>query len=215
MTPGSTGSCVDAICIAVHNTVDKVGRNCFKPLTRPEQACYYRRFSGETSQMSAFVIDAFEFSRSNGLREGATPVAEMQRLTSDLADNSGTLTWAIQGGVLREGYPSLTLSVAGPVQLVCQRCLAPFAYTLDSSTMLVLGKDDEEADQIEEIQDNESIDVIVGSRTCDIRELLEDEALLALPQVPKHDVCPATPMLDALKSDKPSPFASLQNLKSE
>jgi len=25
--------------------------------------------------MSAFVIDAFEFGRSNGLREGATPVA--------------------------------------------------------------------------------------------------------------------------------------------
>jgi uncharacterized protein len=165
--------------------------------------------------MSAFVIDAFEFGRSNGLREGATPVAEMRRLVNDLADESGTLQWAVQGGVVREGYPSLTLSIAGPVKLVCQRCMAPFEYALDSSTMLVLGKDDEEADQIEEILDNDSVDVIVGSRTCDIRDLLEDEALLALPQVPKHDVCPATPMLDALKSDKPSPFASLQNLKSE
>ena len=95
--------------------------------------------------MSAFVIDAFEFSRSNGLREGATPVAEMQRLTNDLADTSGTITWSIQGGVLREGYPSLTLSVAGTVQLECQRCLAPFAYALDSSTMLVLGKDESSA----------------------------------------------------------------------
>jgi uncharacterized protein len=160
--------------------------------------------------MSAFVIDA-----SNGLREGATPVAEMERLVKDLADNSGTLQWSVKGGVIREGYPSLTLAVAGTVQLVCQRCLAPFAYTLDSSTMLVLGKDDEEADQIEEILDDESIDVIVGSRSCDIRDLLEDEALLALPQVPKHDVCPPTPMLDALKSDKPSPFAGLKNLKSE
>lgn len=165
--------------------------------------------------MSAFVIDAFEFGRSNGLREGATPVAEMERLVKDLADNSGTLQWSVKGGVVREGYPSLTLAVAGTVQLVCQRCLAPFAYALDSSTMLVLGKDDEEADQIEEILDDESIDVIVGSRSCDIRDLLEDEALLALPQVPKHDVCPPTPVLDALKSDKPSPFAGLKDLKSE
>jgi uncharacterized protein len=165
--------------------------------------------------MSAFVIDAFEFSRSNGFREGVTPVAEMPRLAADCADNSGEITWSIQGGQTRHGYPSMTLSVSGNVQLVCQRCLTPFGYHLDSSTMLVLGKDDEEADQIEEILDDESIDVIVGSRTTDIRDLLEDEALLALPQVPKHEVCPGSEVVDKLKSDKPSPFAGLKNLKSE
>jgi uncharacterized protein len=165
--------------------------------------------------MSAFVIDAFEFSRSNGLREGVTPVAEMTRLAADCADNSGDITWSIQGGATRQGYPSMTLSVSGTVQLVCQRCLTPFGYHLDSSTMLVLGKDDEEADQIEEILDDESIDVIVGSRTTDIRDLLEDEALLALPQVPKHEVCPSSELLDKLKSDESSPFAGLKNLKSE
>jgi uncharacterized protein len=109
----------------------------------------------------------------------------------------------------------MTLSVSGTVQLVCQRCLAPFAYEMDSSTMLVLGKDDEEADQIEEILGDESIDVIVGSRCCDLLDLIEDEALLALPQVPKHDVCPDNKLVDALKSDKPSPFAGLKNLKTE
>jgi uncharacterized protein len=86
----------------------------------------------------------------------------------------------------------MTLSVSGTVQLVCQRCLAPFGYTIDSSTVLVLGKDDEEADEIEEVLDDETIDVIVGSRSCDMMDLLEDEALLALPQAPKHDVCPDT-----------------------
>jgi uncharacterized protein len=162
--------------------------------------------------MSAFVIDAFEFSRSNGLREGVTPVAEMPRLAADCADNTGEISWSIQGGQTRQGYPSMTLSVSGTVQLVCQRCLAPFGYHLDSSTVLVLGKDDEEADQIEEILDDESIDVIVGSRTTDIRDLFEDEALLALPQAPKHDVCPDTKVLDELKAVKPSPFAILKDL---
>ena len=164
--------------------------------------------------MSAFVIDAFEFSRSNGLREGVTPVAEMPRLAADCADNTGEISWSIQGGQTRQGYPSMTLSVSGTVQLVCQRCLAPFGYHLDSSTVLVLGKDDEEADQVEEILDDESIDVIVGSRTTDIRDLFEDEALLALPQAPKHDVCPDTKVLDELKAVKPSPFAGLKTLKS-
>jgi uncharacterized protein len=68
---------------------------------------------------------------------------------------------------------------------------------------------------MEEVLDDESIDVIVGSHAADIRELLEDEALLALPQVPKHTVCPGATPLDALKSEKVSPFAGLKNLKSE
>ena len=165
--------------------------------------------------MSGFVIDAFEFCRNNGYREGVTPVAEMTRLAADCANASGDIRWSIQGGTTPQGYPSMTLSVAGTVQLVCQRCLQPFGYEIDSSTMLVLGRDDEEADQIEEILDDESIDVIVGSTSCDIRDLLEDEALLALPQAPKHEVCPDASLLDSLKSEKVSPFAGLKNLKSE
>jgi uncharacterized protein len=166
-------------------------------------------------QMSAFVIDAFEFCRNNGHREGVTPVAEMPRLAADCADPSGEIAWSVQGGHTPQGYPSMTLSVSGTVQLVCQRCLLPFSYQIDSSTMLVLGKDDAEADEIEGILDDESIDVIVGSHSCDLMQLLEDEALLALPQAPKHEVCPDTKLLDALKSDKVSPFAALKNLKPE
>lgn len=165
--------------------------------------------------MSAFVIDAFEFCRNHGKREGVTPVADMTRLVLDCADNSGEIRWSVEGGQTRQGYPSMTLTVAGSVKLVCQRCLQPFGYEIDSSTMLVLGKDDEEADEIEEVLDDESIDVIVGSRECDIRQLLEDEALLALPQAPKHEVCPDTKLLDTLKTEKVSPFAALKNLKPE
>ena len=163
--------------------------------------------------MSAFVIDAFEFCRSNGHREGVTPVAEMSRLHQDCADQSGTIAWAVDGATSKQGYPQMTLSVSGTVQLVCQRCLNPFSYVLDTSTVLMLGKDDEHADEIEEVIADESIDVIVGSRTCDLRDLIEDEALLGLPQVPKHESCPENKVLDALKSDKPSPFAGLKDIK--
>ena len=165
--------------------------------------------------MSAFVIDAFEFCRSNGHREGVTPVAEMSRLNKDTADHTGEIAWAVDGTTSKQGYPQITLSVSGAVQLMCQRCLTPYAFEMDSGTVLMLGKDDEQADEIEELLSDESIDVIVGSRTCDIRELIEDEALLALPQVPKHEVCPDSKLLDVLKSEKPSPFAGLKDLTSE
>ena len=165
--------------------------------------------------MSTFVIDAFEFCKNDGHREGATPLVEMPRLAAESVDKSGDISWSIDGGQTRQGYPSLTLAVAGHVKLVCQRCLQPLDYEIDSSTMLVLGQDDADADGIEEVLDDESIDVIVGSRSCDIRDLLEDEALLALPQSPKHEVCPDTGLLDRLKTDKVSPFAALKNLKAD
>src|SRR4051812_33436284 len=113
--------------------------------------------------MNAIVIDAFDFCRSNGSKQGVTPVAEMTRLTRDCADTSGTITWKAVGGTSKMGFPQMTLSVTGTVQLVCQRCLTPYAHTIDAQTVLVLGKDDEQADEIEEMINDETIDVIVGS----------------------------------------------------
>jgi len=165
--------------------------------------------------MNAFEIDAFEFCRTNSTREGVTPVAEMTRLSKECANTSGEIAWKAEGGTSKQGYPQLLLAVAGKVQLVCQRCLTPFDYAMDSSTLLMLGKDDEEADEIEEIIDDESIDVIVGTRSMNLMDLIEDEALLALPQVPKHEVCPDASLLDKAKSAKESPFATLKGLKAD
>ncbi len=171
-------------------------------------------FRGKFLPMNAFVIDAFDFCRINGSREGATPVAEMTRLTKDCFDSSGTLAWKLVGSA-GKGYPQLTLSVSGTVQLTCQRCLTPFAYAIDSTTVLVLAKDDEHADEVEEIIDDEAIDVIVGSRAMNIADLVEDEALLALPFSPKHDACPDSTLVDSITTEKKSPFAALKGLASD
>lgn len=163
--------------------------------------------------MNAFEIDAFDFCRTNSSREGVTPVAEMTRLGKECADPSGEVSWKVEGGSSKQGYPQMRLTVAGNVQLVCQRCLTPFGYKIDSSTVLMLGKDDADADEIEEIIDDESIDVIVGTHSMNLMDLVEDEALLALPQDPKHEACPDTSLVDSVKSEKASPFASLKGLK--
>lgn len=162
---------------------------------------------------AAVMIDAFEFCRTNSTREGVTPVAEMTRLVRDCADTSGAITWRAVGSTSKQGYPQMRMAVAGTVQLVCQRCLQPFAYEIDSATTLMLGESDAHADEIEEIIDDETIDVIVGTRSMNLMDLIEDEALLALPQAPKHDVCPDTALLDAVKSEKKSPFDALKELK--
>ncbi|WP_338764458.1 DUF177 domain-containing protein [Massilia sp. METH4] len=159
------------------------------------------------------LIDAFEFCRTGSTREGVTPVAEMERLARDCASQEGVISWTAEGGTSKQGFPQLRLTVTGTVQLTCQRCLAPFAYEIDSSTLLMLGEDDAKADEIEEVIDDETIDVIVGTRSMNLMDLIEDEALLALPQAPKHDVCPDTALLDSVRGEKKSPFEALKALK--
>jgi len=164
--------------------------------------------------MSAFVIDAFDFSRLKERREGVIPVTELVRLADETADRSGTLSWVLTGDVDHVGHAQLTLLVTGSLQIMCQRCLTPFTFDIDSESVLILAKDEASADEIDALLDDDQIDVIVGSKTLSIAQLVEDEVLLALPLSPKHPVCPDSSALEALKSGKKeSPFAVLKNLK--
>lgn len=163
--------------------------------------------------MNAFVIDAFEFCRNKERRQGEIAVADLARLAGECADKSGVVRWSLEGGVDRLGLPKLSLSVAGSVQLLCQRCLTKFAFDIASESTLVLAKDEVNADEIEAMLEDDSVDVIVGLKALDVLALIEDEALLAIPLSAKHDVCPDQASLDALMSaKKDSPFAVLKGL---
>jgi uncharacterized protein len=71
-----------------------------------------------------------------------------------------------------------------------------------------------------ELEDDASPeDVLVLSRDFDLATLIEDEVLMDLPVVPRHDTCPVPVKLTAADADfeevspKPSPFAVLAGLK--
>lgn len=174
--------------------------------------------------MDASVIDAFEFCQLNGRLEGETSVADLSRLVEDCADSSGVLRWTLVGGTTRLGHAQMTLTVDATVRLMCQRCLTPFDFAIAAKSTLILAGSDERADEIEELLDDESLDVIVGSKAFDVIELVEDEAMLALPLSPRHEVCPdraAGSTSDdeggdgAGVGDTKQPFAGLQGLFSK
>lgn len=163
--------------------------------------------------MNAFVIDAFEFCRVKERREGEFAVSDLPRLAEESVDKSGTLRWSLQGGSDTLGHPQLTLSVSGSARLMCQRCLTPFDFAIESGTVLILAEDDAGADEIDALLADALVEVIVGSRSFNIAELIEDEALLAIPSSPKHDACLDQPVIDTETVEKASPFAVLQDLK--
>lgn len=164
--------------------------------------------------MNAFVIDAFEFCRLKERREGELAVADLPRLADEAVDQSGVVRWSLQGSSNRQGHPRLALSVSGTVRLMCQRCLTPFAFDVASESVLILAQDEGGADEIGALLADESVEVIVGSRHFDIAQIIEDDALLAIPLSPRHDTCPDQLVPEASKdAEKVSPFAVLKNLK--
>ena len=46
------------------------------------------------------------------------------------------------------------------------------------------------ADLAQQLDEESEEDVLALSAALDLRELIEDELILALPLVPRHDVCP-------------------------
>jgi len=165
--------------------------------------------------MNAFVIDAFEFCRLKERCSGESLVSDLPRLAEEVVGKSGVIRWSLEGGTDTLGHPMLLLSVSGSVQLMCQRCLTPFESDIASIASLILAKDEVGADDIEAmLQEEDAFDVIVGSKALNIRDLIEDEALLAIPLAPKHEVCPDQAALVDLQSNKKaSPFDVLKGLK--
>lgn len=164
--------------------------------------------------MKVLLVDIFEFCRLKEERKGEIAVSDLNRLADEAVDNSGMLLWSLQGGADRMGNLRLMLTVSGPVQLRCQRCLTAFAFLIQSESTLVLAPDEKSADEIEKLLDDEMVEVIVGTRDFDIVRLIEDEALLALPLAPKHAICPDNAVLDTAEgAKKDSPFSVLKNLK--
>lgn len=164
--------------------------------------------------MTEFVIDAFGFCKRGEYLEGNIAVAKLDRLAKESIDQAGALDWSLTGGFDRRGHSQLILEVRGNVQLLCQRCLTPFSFELDSDAALILASDEKSADEIDALLDDDSMEVIVGSTSMNVLQVVEDEALLALPLSPRHEICPSQIAVEGAElSKRESPFAALKNIK--
>lgn len=158
------------------------------------------------------VVDSVTFAREAGELRGETAVKILTRLHDALADDTGAIGYRLSGFVDARGKPSLRLSVAGVLRLVCQRCLGPLDFRLDSTRDfelvaqgVPLGDPAEEAGDVEQIYADPKLDVI---------GLVEDEAILSLPMVSSHEPgeCQAV-ATEGESAQADSPFSKLSALK--
>ena len=155
---------------------------------------------------------------------GTAPVSDFSRVAHDCIDAGAgkTVAWSAEGAIRAGSGESpqvlLHLQVDAVLPLTCQRCLEPVEIPAAVDQWFRFVPDEETA----ESQDDDSPeDLLVESAQFDLRELVEDELVLAMPLIPSHAVCPIAPRLSArdpgfddTPQDKPNPFAALGKLKS-
>ncbi len=156
------------------------------------------------------VIDGLEFAKSGSRLQGIWPVADFARLRDALLSNEGSLRYELRGVPEHQGRPALRLRVDGALQLVCQRCLGALEYPLRVEVALLLVATQREIDA--EPLDAEGPESIVAGKEMQVRELVEDEVLLAIPIAPRHDACAGSAVEKA--GTRPTPFAELRGLMS-
>jgi len=162
------------------------------------------------------VIEPARFAREGRQLKGTLELGALPRLSEAVEAGSEDVVYEVRGYVTTKGHAALHLSVGASVGLACQRCLERLEQRLESQRDIVLVPG---ADQFAQPDDEAELeDVIPEVARLDVRELVEDELLLAMPLAPHHDegVCVA-PASGASHMTEPStsesPFSVLRTLK--
>ena len=163
----------------------------------------------EQSVQSSYIADPFRFAAEGRSLSGTVAVAQLVRLADALADDSGTVTFAVVGRLDAQRRPQLRVTAQGVLNLRCQRCLGAIAWPLRLDIVLQPVRSGQPIPE-EELEDDE-VDAIEVDGDLGVVGMVEDEILLALPIAPRHENC------DSLRPDggtvKDSPFAKLSALR--
>lgn len=173
------------------------------------------------------VVDAYAFARHGDVRSGSIELEDLVRAVEDLPEQpegeAGMVHWSVQGERDDVGLFYLRLRVKANPVLECQRCMQLFTYPIDSEVVLQLvnspDKLEVDVDDQDELEEN-TPEKVLGTQRFNLLEQVEDELVLSIPYVPKHDSCvdvaSLAPQPDAAFEEsqmRPSPFAGLAQLK--
>ncbi|OGA51872.1 MAG: hypothetical protein A3G25_21915 [Betaproteobacteria bacterium RIFCSPLOWO2_12_FULL_63_13] len=151
------------------------------------------------------LIDGLQFARGAETLKGSLDLSWLPRL-AEMRCVIQCLSYELRGRTDVQGRCWLQVSGDGALTLECQRCLKPVTFPLAFRAELLLAESEREI----EAADDE-FDRVLASKAMHVDRLVEDEVILALPMVPRHEQC--SDGQGGTKVGKPSPFAELAKLK--
>ena len=130
------------------------------------------------------IVDPWKVAEGKRVFGGSMPLNRMPRLEALLGAKQGSKTADFEAKFAfdRQGLVTIDLAVRADLELVCQRSLAPYTEHVDRRSMLSV---------IENVADQEELPehyepVLVEDKRLELAELVEEELLLAVPQVPRN-----------------------------
>lgn len=159
---------------------------------------------------AAVLINTLEFAEQSLEIHDKIRASNLPGLRDVLFADAGEIEFWLKGG--RAGRSKLTLHmrIHAELELVCQRCLGKLDYPLDVDRRFELVAD-ESALPESDMEDDE-VDYLVIDPKQDVTALVQEEILLALPMVSRHEEdCTASG--GAAADAKPNPFQVLEKLK--
>ena len=147
---------------------------------------------------------------------GELGLDDMDRLAEFLSDQEGEVVLSLSFDEDARGIPFAVMTLDARLRLVCQRCLGPWETRVRREVRLGFTREPGVAELIAE---HGYEPVVLERNELKLRDLVEDELLLALPMIPKHEREDCQPRLgsderhDDESPARENPFAVLAQLK--
>lgn len=154
--------------------------------------------------------------------EGRLDLQQLPRFRALLASDEGLVEASVSASRDEEGRHVLHVLTEAKVSVTCQRCLRPLPIVMRGDSHLAVVWTDDQARHLP--ADLEPL--VQGDEECDLRELVTEELILALPAFSYHEqedcntllaehAAPADSVQDAeaAAEKRPNPFDILAQLK--
>lgn len=163
------------------------------------------------------IVDPEKLAQNGADFKGRYEQKAMPRLRDIVEDDAGICEVDLALDYSKGARLKLIGQVSAELSLLCQRCLESFKHKITSTVDIELVR--------EEGQEHRDYDVFVldSEGVLPLLELVEDEILLQIPNMPKHEhiadckqdmINRATEYVPEVdEEEKQNPFAVLKNLK--
>ena len=110
------------------------------------------------------------------------PLAELPRVSHELTASDGEARGNVRFS-RQLGQAVADLGVSAAPEVVCQRCMQPMRWPIKVKSRIALVSDYNAADRV-----SEGLEVfLVEADSISVRDLVDEEILLALPNVARHE----------------------------
>lgn len=130
-------------------------------------------------------IDPIKFAKQHAQIQGDLSLSICERLQEICNQENNQADIDLQFGQDANRFYFIKGHIKTTLNLICQRCNSPMHYVMDTAFVLSPVTSEARAKNLPDAYEP----VFMQNEMVAVYEMIEDEILLALPMVPKHDEC--------------------------